>query len=356
MAYLETLLLQRHEVARLLTMAECISAIEHAFKLYACGKAPAPGILGIHAAQGGFHIKAGIMNLGRNYFVAKTNANFPGNPGSNGMPTIQGIVTVFDADNGRLLAIMDSIEITILRTGAATAVAAKFLSREDSETVAICGCGNQGEVSLRALKEVRKLKTIYAFDINKEQAELFSKRISKSLELPVIIADDPGMAVRESDICVTCTPSKEPFLHRGDVKPGTFIAAVGADSEGKQELSTELLRTGKVVVDLLEQSIKIGELQHLLPTSPDKCHMAHAELGEIIAGIKPGRESVQEIIIFDSTGMALQDVAAAAIVYEKAISGNIGNKIDFSLQKSDADLLKKNESDMKTLMLWSHFR
>ena len=84
--------------------------------------------------------------------------------------------------------------------------------------------------------------------------------------------------------------------------------------------------------------------------------MAHAELGEIIAGIKPGRESVQEIIIFDSTGMALQDVAAAAIVYEKAISGNIGNKIDFSLQKSDADLLKKNESDMKTLMLWSHFR
>lgn len=342
-----TLLLKRHDVARLLTMRECISAVEQAFRLYACGKAPAPGILGIHATQGGFHIKAGILNLGRNYFVAKTNANFPGNSKANGLPTIQGIVTVFDAENGRLLAVMDSIEITILRTGAATAVAAKYLSREDSKIVTICGCGNQGEVSLRALMEVRRLETVYAFDINKQQAELFAKKLSKELKISMTVVDDPGMAAKQSDICVTCTPSKKPFLRLEDVRPGTFIAAVGADSEGKQELYLELLAAGKVVVDLLEQSKKIGEFQHLLQVSPDKCITAHAELGEIIAGTKPGRLSHDEIIIFDSTGMALQDVAAAVIVYEKAINGNIGNKIDFSIQESDVALLKKNERDIR---------
>jgi alanine dehydrogenase len=352
----DTLLLKRHDVAQLLPMGECISAVEHAFKLYACGNAPTPGILGIHAAEGGFHIKAGILNLGRNYFVAKTNANFPNNSNTNGLPTIQGIVTVFDAENGRLLAVMDSIEITILRTGAATAVAAKYLSRENSTTAMICGCGNQGGVSVRALMEVRHLDTVYAFDTNNHQAELFAKKFSKELKISVTVVDDPGKAARQSDICVTCTPSKEPYLRLEDIGPGTFIAAVGADSEGKQELYPELLTTGKVVVDLLEQSKKIGEFQHILQASRGECITVHAELGEIIAGTKPGRESGEEIIIFDSTGMALQDVAAAALVYEKAVSGHIGNKIDFSTQESDIALLKKNERDIKALMLWAHFK
>ena len=352
----ETLLLKRHDVARLLTMDECISAIEKAFKLYALGEAPAPGILGIHSMQGGFHIKAGIMNLGRNYFVAKTNANFPDNRNINELPTIQGVVTVFDAVNGRLLAVMDSIEITILRTGAATAVAAKYLSREDSKTVTICGCGNQGEVSLRALKEVRTLETVYAFDINKQVAQLFAKKISKELQIPVIVVDEPGNAVRKSDICVTCTPSKKPFLRQQDVRPGTFIAAVGADSEGKQELCPELLTTGKVVVDLLEQSKRIGELQHILQSPRGGNVTAHAELGEIIIGAKPGRELADEVIIFDSTGMALQDVAAASIVYERAVLGKMGTRIDFSMQESDVALLKKKDRDIKALMLWAHFK
>src|SRR5258705_4779953 len=107
----ETLLLTRSEVAKLLTIDECIAAVENAFKLYATGKAPAPGILGVHSQDGGFHTKAGILNLDKNYFVSKTNANFPGNSQKNGLPTIQGVITVCDADNGRLLAIMDSIEI-----------------------------------------------------------------------------------------------------------------------------------------------------------------------------------------------------------------------------------------------------
>ena len=325
----ETLLLQRHDITQLLSIGECIHAVEHAFKLYALGETSAPGILGIHTAEGGFHIKAGILNLNRNYFVAKTNANFPGNNKRNGLPTIQGVVTVFDADNGSLLAVMDAGEITTLRTGAATAIAAKYLSREHSKTATIWGCGNQGGVSLRALLEVRPLETIYAFDINQQKAEQFAKQYTTAFNLPVIAVDDPGSAVRGSDICVTCTTSKIPFLRQEDVRQGTFIAAIGADSEGKQEVYPELLATNKIVVDLREQSKKIGEFQHILKAAPTGCTI-HAELGEILTGSKPGRESDEEIIIFDSTGMALQDVAAASIVYEKAISIKVGEKINFS--------------------------
>ena len=140
------------------------------------------------------------------------------------------------------------------------------------------------------------------------------------------------------------------------MRPGTFIAAVGADSEGKQELCPELLTTGKVVVDLLEQSKRIGELQHILQAPRGGNVTAHAELGEIIIGAKPGRELADEVIIFDSTGMALQDVAAASIVYERAVLGKMGTRIDFSMQESDVALLKKKDRDIKALMLWAHFK
>jgi len=133
-----TLLLTRREVAALLNIEECIKAVENAFKLYGEGKTAPPGILGIHAHDGGFHIKAGLLDVGRNYFVAKTNANFPQNMPRFGLPTIQGLIIVCDAENGYPLAVMDSIEITILRTGAATAVAAKYLARADSH---VAGCG-----------------------------------------------------------------------------------------------------------------------------------------------------------------------------------------------------------------------
>jgi alanine dehydrogenase len=325
----ETLLLKRSEVAKLLTIQECIPAVEQAFNLYASGKASPPGILGIHANDGGFHIKAGILNPGRNYFVAKTNANFPSNNSKHGLPTIQGIITVFDADNGMLLAVMDSIEITIIRTGAATAVAAKYLAREDSRTATIWGCGNQGSISLRALNQVRKLETVFVFDIDKSKAQLLAKELSQELKLTVVAVDDPANATRQSDICVTCTTSKTPFLQTKDVRPGTFIAAVGADSEGKHELYPELLTKGKIIADLQEQSKRIGEFQHVLHSEQNKVATIHAELGEVITGQKRGRECPEEIIIFDSTGMALQDVAAGAIVYEKALLDKTAMRFDF---------------------------
>lgn len=326
----DTLVLSRGEVAALLSFEECVAAVEKAFGLHAEGKAQPPGILGIHAQQGGFHIKAGLLTLGKNYFVAKTNANFPKNMAEHGLPTIQGVISVFDGENGRLLALMDSIEITIIRTGAATAVAAKYLSRADSKTVTVCGCGNQGRVSLRMLKKIRPLDTVYVYDIDKARAEKFALELSVELNLNVIAVQDLAMAVRESDICITCTPSKQPFLRREDVSPGTFIAAVGADSEEKQELDPSLLQSNKVVVDLLEQCATIGELHHALRAGLITRGDVYAELGEIICGRKAGRASDDEVIIFDSTGTALQDVAAAVIVYEKAVQSGAGLKLNLA--------------------------
>ena len=328
---MDTLLLTRQDVATLLTIDECITAVEDAFKLHAEGKGLPPKVLGIHTKKGGFHIKAGILNLDRTYFVAKINSNFQNNMSEQGLPLIQGVIDVCDGENGQLLALMDSIEITILRTGAATALAAKYLANVDAKTATICGCGNQGRITLRALMKVRSIENVYVFDVDKSKAEKFANELTDELKISIKSVTDLGMAVGKSKICVTCTTSKKAFLKLKDVKAGTFIAAVGADSEEKQELEPGLLSANKLVTDLTEQCGNIGELHHAMKKGLMTIADVHAELGEIISGKKPGRTSVEEIIIFDSTGTALQDVASAAIVYEKALRKNIGTKLDFAM-------------------------
>jgi len=330
MALQDTLLLSRRQVADLLTIKECIDAVENAFRLHGEGKALPPKVMGMHSENGGFHIKAGIMDLERIYFAAKINANFPNNTKLYDLPTIQGVITVSDGSNGRLLALIDSIEITIIRTGAATAVAAKYLSLPNSKIVTICGCGNQGRISLKALMKVRNLKKVFCFDIDRKQTEKFIQEFQSQIEIIPVTINDLSNALKQSHICVTCTPSQQPFIHAEDIMPGTFIAAVGADSEEKQELSTDLIASNKIVVDIIEQSVMIGELHHAIEQKKTTITDIHAELGMIVAGKKPGRESDNEIIIFDSTGMALQDVAAASIVYEKALNNRIGTKLNFA--------------------------
>ncbi|MBT1699545.1 ornithine cyclodeaminase family protein [Fulvivirgaceae bacterium PWU4] len=327
---METLLLGRKDVRALLTIDECIAGVEQAFKLRALGKAQAPGVLGVHAHDGGFHIKAGILTLGRAYFVTKTNANFPDNMKRHGLPTIQGVVVVSDAQNGALLALLDSIEITIIRTGAATAVAAKYLSNPEAKTVTICGCGNQGRISLKALLAVRTIERVFAYDQDEAIAQRFSETLGHELNVDIEAVADFKAALAKSDICITCTPSKKPFISRNDIRPGTFIAAVGSDNDNKQELEAGLLAGNKVIADSIDQASKIGELHHALDDGVMKIGDVYAELGEIIAGLKPGRISKDEIIIFDSTGTALQDVAAAAVVYEKAIERSLGARLNFA--------------------------
>jgi ornithine cyclodeaminase/alanine dehydrogenase-like protein (mu-crystallin family) len=141
---------------------------------------------------------------------------------------------------------------------------------------------------------------------------------------------DLAEAMKRSDICVTCTPSTRFFLKQEYAQPGIFIAAVGADSETKQEVDPVLLAQNKTVVDIVEQCASIGELHHAIASDLMNKQNVHAELGEVIAGIKPGRTSSDEIIIFDSTGMALQDVIAAATVFQKAVDKGIGRTLDLA--------------------------
>jgi len=326
----EILLLTPREIASLLTIDDCIVAVERAFRLFGEGKAIPPAVLSVHMPDGGFHVKAGVLDLTRNYFAAKVNGNFPENPARFALPTIQGVIVLCDAENGSPLAVMDSREITSLRTAAATAVAAKYLAREDSRTVTICGCGNQGRVQAIAISRIYKLKTLFVYDKSAEQAGSLAQQLTKDLGIPVTPVSDLPAAVRQSDICVTCTTSHKPLLGPEDVLPGTFVAAVGADNPGKQELDPALMAKSKIVADILEQCAVMGDLHHAIAAGVVTRADVHGELGEIVAGKKPGRESNQEITIFDSTGMALQDVATAAFLYEKAQRQGSGVRLNFA--------------------------
>jgi ornithine cyclodeaminase/alanine dehydrogenase-like protein (mu-crystallin family) len=281
----------------------------------------------VKAPGGGFHIKAAGLRLGRLYFAAKTNANFSDNPRRHGLPAIQGVIALCDAEDGRPLAVMDSIEVTIRRTAAATAVAARYLARKDARVATICGCGTQGRAQLRALARVLPLERAWAFDVDPAAADAYATEMTADLGIPVRAAAAHTSKLAESDVCVTCTPSRRAFLMREHVRPGTFVAAVGADSADKQELDPGLMAAAKVVADVLDQCAAIGDLHHALEAGVLSKDDVHAELAEVVSGAKPGRESADEITIFDSTGTALQDVAAAAVVYEEALRVRVGLRV-----------------------------
>ena len=314
------LLLGRAEVEQVLTPQLCIAAVEDAFRQHALGNVPEPGILGMHEGEGSFHVKAGFLRVeGRLYFAAKLNANFPANPGR-GLPTIQGAVLLSDAQNGAPLAILDSTSITALRTAAASAVAARHLAREACDTALICGCGGQARAQLEALLHVRKPRCILAYDADPAKAARFANLFGEK----VVEAPDLAAAARSSEIIITCTTASRYFLTREMVRPGTFIAAVGADNENKQEIEPQLMAQSKVVTDSTEQARKIGDLHHAIRAGAMTAEAVHAQLSEVAARRKPGRQNDEEIIIFDSTGTGLQDVAAAIAAYRGATSQQVG--------------------------------
>lgn len=307
---MKTLLLTRSDIAALLDMRDCIDAVETAFRLHAGRRTGPPGILGMHVPGGGFHVKAAALPP---FFAAKTNANFPANPKAHGLPTIQGAILLFDSSNGRLLAIMDSAEVTALRTGATTGVAARHLARQDASTLFLVGCGAQAAAQLRAVRAVRELRRVFVSDLDAARAARFAK------EHGAEVATDLRGALAGSDICITCTTSRRYIIESAWVPSGCFIAAVGADNEHKQEIDPALFRTARVVVDSLEQCAAIGDLHHAIDAGAVARDAVHADLGEIAAGHKPGRENDSQTILFDSCGVALGDVAAAALVYERAV-------------------------------------
>jgi alanine dehydrogenase len=326
-----TLVLTRTDVAELLSVSACIEAIERAFVAHGEGRTLAPAILGVPAGEGGFHIKAAGVTLGRRYFAAKVNGNFSQNPRQRSLPAIQGVIVLADADTGSPLAILDSIEITALRTAATSALAARHLAKRSASVATVVGCGVQGRYHVRALAQTLGLERVWLHDVVPERARVLADDMTAELGMPVLATLDLRTAVRGSDVCVTCTPARGPLLGPADVPPGLFLAAVGADREDKQELEPEVLASAAVVVDHLEQCATIGELHHAIARGLMGRADVRAELWEVVAGRRVGRVSDDEVVVFDSSGTALQDVAAAATVYERAVASRSGLTVELGL-------------------------
>ena len=305
-----------------------IAAVEGAFRAQGEGKSVPPQSLAFPVTGGGFHVKAALQLGDRPVFASKVNGNFPGNPELHGLPTIQGAVLLADAERGTPLALIASGWLTAMRTAAASAVAAKYLSDGGVTTAAIIGCGVQGRTHLPMLRHVRGLKEIRLFDSDARLAERLAGEMREEVGVRFIASPTVTDAVRAAGIVVTCTTSTLPILGAGDVAPGTFIAAVGADAPHKWEIAPSLMAAAAVVCDLAGQCAEIGDLHHALSARTMTLAQVRAELGEVVAGRRPGRRSADEIVIFDSTGTALLDVAAAIGIHDAAIRAGRGTSFD----------------------------
>jgi len=321
-----TRLLTRGDVAEVLTPADCLQAVEEAFRGYGEGRTAAPKSVGFHAPSGTFHIKAAMADV----LATKINANFPGNPSRHQLPTIQGVIVVMDCERGTTVAILDSTLITALRTAAATAVAAKYLARADARKLTVIGCGTQGRSTVEALRVVRPIDEVVVYDLDAACADRFAREIGGQHRMNVRAERSIDEAVRTADIIVTCTTARTAILDSQHLSPGVFIAAVGADNPEKQELTPALLSRTKVVADILEQAATMGDLHHALESGAMRREDVHGELADVIRGRVPGRTADDEIFVFDSTGTALQDVAVASIAVRRALERGVGIEIAFA--------------------------
>jgi ornithine cyclodeaminase/alanine dehydrogenase-like protein (mu-crystallin family) len=197
----------------------------------------------------------------------------------------------------------------------------------------LIGCGAQGRAHAQALQEVRSIRMIQLWDVDRSACARLAADLAHA-EPEFTILDDLAAGIRHSDIVVTCTPSTRPLLQADWVPPGCFVAGVGADAEHKHELDPDLLANSKVVVDVLDQCASIGDLHHALAAGVMRRDDVHGEIGQIVAGRVPGRTSAGEMFVFDSTGMALQDAAACALVIRRARESHRGVAVDFSSSKA----------------------
>lgn len=321
------LFLTRSQIAATMRPADYLEAVEAGFRAGREGRAVSPLPMHVHGHGGSFHAKGASLDGTRNFFAIKINGNFPDNPRI-GLPTIQGVLLLCDADTGSPCALMDSAEITVRRTAAATALAARFLARKDSQTLCLIGCGAQAVAQAEALAAVTCLERCVVFDIDAQASARVSGTIRSKLKMRCDVAETLREASHVGDIVVTCTTAQVAFLCPDDVKPGTFIAAVGADNPEKSEISPDLMASGLIVADILDQCLTSGDLHHAVKSGLVTAGRVHAELADLVTGVKPGRTSDAQIVIFDSTGSALQDVASAAMMFEQALSNGAGTPID----------------------------
>ncbi|HKU13032.1 MAG TPA: ornithine cyclodeaminase family protein [Steroidobacteraceae bacterium] len=313
----EVLLLSRSAVASLATTRDYLDAMQTAFADLARGRFEVPPVAHVAGAGGMFHIKSAQRTGSPSFAAIKVNGNFPENAARRKLPTIQGFVALLDAECGCVLALMDSIEITARRTAAATALAAQHLARADSRTLAMIGCGVQARYHVEALLDVRRIESVAFCDPRDDAAAGFAARM-RELGLQARRVDDARNAVRDADIVVTVTTSTRPVLGLADIAAGAFVAGVGADNPSKHELAADLLKASRVIVDSMAQASVMGDLHHALEAGVMQPANVRGELADLVTGRVTGRRHDDERWVFDSTGLSIEDLAAATMLYERA--------------------------------------
>jgi alanine dehydrogenase len=325
---MKVLLLREREVEELLSMREVIAVVEEAFRLKGEGKVQMPPKSYVFFPRhgGDFRVMPAYLEEGEEAGVKVVNVH-PGNR-ERGLPTVMATILLLDPSTGAPLAVMGGTLITTLRTGAAGAVAARYLARKDSRVVGMMGAGVQARAQLRGLREVLEIERVKVISSTPLHAERYAEEVRREYGIEAERVKGVREAVEGSDLVVTTTPSRQPLVRGEWVSEGTHLNAIGADAPGKQEVDPGLLRRAKVVVDDLEQALHSGEINVPFSQGLLRREDLHGELGEIVAGKKSGRTSPHEITLFDSTGLAVQDVAVAGLVYRKALRLGKGEEIE----------------------------
>lgn len=326
---MEVRILFERDIRDLVDMSTAVGIVEAAFKAHSQGNVIQPDVtnLDLRESEGEVHMKSAYIK-GSNHFAVKVASGFYRNS-KLGLPAGSGVVLVFDAGTGMLKALLfDNGYITELRTGAAGAVASKYLSARDVKTVGMIGAGSQARFQFGGLMEVRSPSRLKVWSRSKDRAKTYGEEMSKLYGVDVEICEGPDDAAEDAEVVVTVTPSREPLIHEDSIGLGTHVTAVGSDGPGKQELDTSvLLEADKIVVDSLKQCSQLGELQHVISAGLMKADDVYAELGEIVRGTKRGREDEDEITICDLTGLGVQDAAVADFVTRKATEVGLGDRL-----------------------------
>ena len=304
-----TLLLDRNAVKTLMRMSDVIKVVEEAFRMVGEGKGKMPAKVYLSVEQGDFRaMPAALPGCAG---VKWVNVH-PRNP-PHGLPSVMAVLIYSDPETGYPLAIMDATEITAYRTGAAAAIASKYLARRSPHTMGVVGAGYQAYTQILAHDELFSPLSISAFDISKAAVD----RLAQSLP-HFSIRDCSIQEAVASDVVCTLTPSRSPVVKREWIRPGTHINAVGADAPGKQELEPSILKEAIVVIDDLEQASHSGEINVPIQKGMYSISEIYGTLPEIVAGKKKGRTDNKAITVFDSTGIAVEDIAVAKLLFEKA--------------------------------------
>lgn len=319
---MEILYLNESDVKELLDMKGALRVVREAFREHGMGRVqmPAKSYLYFKTHNGDLRTMPAYLETADIAGVKIVNAH-PDNP-ARGLPAVMAILVLNSAETGAPLAVMDGTYLTDMRTGAAGGVAADYLARRDAAVAGIVGAGRQARTQLCAICEVRSIETVKIIDRSAAICNRFRDDMEK-LGCDIMIMDSIQQACG-CDILVTATPVRSPIVADDWVRDGTHINAIGADATGKQELDPMILKRSRIVIDDYAQAIHSGEINVPLERGIITVDDIYGTLGEIVAGIKPGRIDDNEITVFDSTGLAIQDISTANHVYQQAIERGIG--------------------------------